>query len=179
MERIDERILAHTLEIISLLTGEVSLVQYLTNSLTVTKMDEDKKMNNMILNHTLEIIYLLTGEEYTIVKNNPPQTNDDQLTGECVRDDEMDEKDIVRVTIHSELDAGHSHVNSSTDPILEEEELNIRGQRQVKEEELPVNISEELHNVRPPQEEEPNISSKQKVKEEEIPININEGVHGV
>ncbi|KAM4614014.1 uncharacterized protein O3C94_022050 [Discoglossus pictus] len=56
-----EKILYHTLEIISLLTGEVSLVQQLINLLKLSEMNNDK-MPETILTHAQEIIYLLTGE---------------------------------------------------------------------------------------------------------------------
>ncbi|KAM4641272.1 uncharacterized protein O3C94_015658 [Discoglossus pictus] len=79
-KKIAGRILAHVLEILSLLTGEVSVLQHLTNSLTVLEINNDQKMTEKILNHTLKVIYLLTGEEYTIVKKNPPHSH---LTGEC------------------------------------------------------------------------------------------------
>ncbi|KAM4612449.1 uncharacterized protein O3C94_022576, partial [Discoglossus pictus] len=54
-------ILAHALEIISLLTGEVSLLQDLTKTIKIIEM-KDKKMIKRILSHTQEIIHLLTGE---------------------------------------------------------------------------------------------------------------------
>ncbi|KAM4642342.1 uncharacterized protein O3C94_016696 [Discoglossus pictus] len=57
-----ERILTHALEIVSLLTGEVSLLQYLNNKLKISKMINDKKMNQRIYNQAQEIISLLTGE---------------------------------------------------------------------------------------------------------------------
>ncbi|KAM4642548.1 uncharacterized protein O3C94_016849 isoform 1-T2 [Discoglossus pictus] len=75
-KKMSERILNHILEILSLLTGEVSVLQRLTNSLTVLEMNKDRQKTKRILNHTLEIMYLLTGEEYTIVKKNTPQEYD-------------------------------------------------------------------------------------------------------
>ncbi|KAM4642340.1 uncharacterized protein O3C94_016695 isoform 1-T2 [Discoglossus pictus] len=81
MDKMAERILNHALEIICLLTGEVSLMQHLINSLKMKEMNKGKKkMSEYILNHTMEIIYLLTGEEYTIVKKNSPHSH--HLTGE-------------------------------------------------------------------------------------------------
>ncbi|KAM4641251.1 uncharacterized protein O3C94_015634, partial [Discoglossus pictus] len=78
-----ERIFSHALQIICLLTGEVSLLQHLTKSLPTKEINKDKKMTERILNYTLDIVYLLTGEEYTIVKKNSPQSSIHQLTGEC------------------------------------------------------------------------------------------------
>ncbi|KAM4642428.1 uncharacterized protein O3C94_016756 [Discoglossus pictus] len=169
--KMSERILHHILEILSLLTGKVSVLEHLTNSLTVIELNQDKEMSEIILSHTLEIIYLLTGEEYTIVKKNSPHIH--QLTREFDTDghketlgissntspvlqsdnvdtvseegeDEMDEKNILPVTIHSELSAGHvkSSVVSQFD---QEAEPDVRSHQQVKEEEIPVNISEGLH----------------------------------
>ncbi|KAM4689108.1 uncharacterized protein O3C94_007250 [Discoglossus pictus] len=56
-----EKILTLALEIIVLLTGEVSLSQHLTNSIKITEM-KDKKMIERILSHSQEISHLLTGE---------------------------------------------------------------------------------------------------------------------
>ncbi|KAM4662925.1 uncharacterized protein O3C94_011259 [Discoglossus pictus] len=216
MESITEKILSHTLQIIYLLTGEVSLVQHLPNSLIMSGMDKDKNLAERILDHNLEIIYLLTGEEYTIVKKNSPHIH--QLTGQfCIdghkemmnknhqtlrtmgipsnrildvqgehadtvsdgQELEADEKDIVQVTIHSELCAGSSSVKPSVVSRLEQEKLNMRDHQQVKVEEIPVSISEEPSNVKPStvsktEQEEINIMDQQQVKEEEITVNIGE-----
>ncbi|KAM4642090.1 uncharacterized protein O3C94_016466 [Discoglossus pictus] len=67
-KKMSERILNHILEILILLTGEVSVSQRLTTSLTVLEMTKDTQRIKGILKHSLEIISLLTGEEYTIVK---------------------------------------------------------------------------------------------------------------
>ncbi|KAM4640685.1 uncharacterized protein O3C94_015273 isoform 2-T3 [Discoglossus pictus] len=62
-EKMAERILNHALEIISLLTGEVSLLKHLSNSLVINEVNKDKrKLTEMIMNHALDIISLLTGE---------------------------------------------------------------------------------------------------------------------
>ncbi|KAM4622918.1 uncharacterized protein O3C94_020621 [Discoglossus pictus] len=60
-KKMAERILTHALKIISLLTGEVSLLQHLTNTIKINEM-KDKKMIERILSHAQEIIHLLTGE---------------------------------------------------------------------------------------------------------------------
>ncbi|KAM4642070.1 uncharacterized protein O3C94_016442 [Discoglossus pictus] len=73
-KKMTERILNHALQIIYLLTGEVSLLQHLTNSSFMKDMNKKKKMSERILDHALEIIYLLTGEEYTIMKKNSPHS---------------------------------------------------------------------------------------------------------
>ncbi|KAM4642375.1 uncharacterized protein O3C94_016719 isoform 4-T4 [Discoglossus pictus] len=139
-KKMSEKILNHFLEILSLLTGEVSVFQHLMDSLTVLELNKDQKKTERILNLTLDIIYLLTGEEYTIVKKKSPHIHN--LTGEgdiygrkeimdehhqslrtsvnpvykssgpqdenietssAEGESEMDEKDILQVTIHSEL----------------------------------------------------------------------------
>ncbi|KAM4642080.1 uncharacterized protein O3C94_016454 [Discoglossus pictus] len=159
METMSKRILNHALEIIYLLTGEVALLQHLTNSLT--EMKKDKKISKRILTHTLQIIYLMTGEEYTIVKKESPYSSNHHLTGEYDIDehkemmdenrktlktlgflanrssglkdehvdtgseegeDETDEKDILQVTIQSELPTGYHDENLHTLSINEEGE---------------------------------------------------------
>ncbi|KAM4622338.1 uncharacterized protein O3C94_020165 [Discoglossus pictus] len=60
-KKMSERILIHVLEIIGLLTGEVSLLQHLTDTIKIIEM-KDKKMIERILSHAQEIIHLLTGE---------------------------------------------------------------------------------------------------------------------
>ncbi|KAM4689109.1 uncharacterized protein O3C94_007251 [Discoglossus pictus] len=170
-KKMSDKILHHILEILSLLTGKVSVLDHLTQSLTVIEVTQDKEMTERILNHTLEIIYLLTGEEYTMVRKNIPHSH--HVTGECDAgghketlgispnrssglqsdnvdpvseegEDEMDEKEIPPGTIQSELSAGHvrSPVGSE---LGKEAEPDVRSHQQVKEEEIPVNISEGLH----------------------------------
>ncbi|KAM4632534.1 uncharacterized protein O3C94_019064 [Discoglossus pictus] len=64
---------------------------------------------------------------------------------------------------------------------VEQEDLNIRDQQQVREEESPCNIREDSYKVTPSvlsesdQEEETNMRSVQEIKEEEILVNISEG----
>ncbi|KAM4602331.1 uncharacterized protein O3C94_023513, partial [Discoglossus pictus] len=83
-KKMSERILHHILEILSLLTGKVSILARLTNSLTLIEVTQDKEMSERILSHTLEIIYVLTGKEYTIVEKKSPYIH--HLTGECDTD---------------------------------------------------------------------------------------------
>ncbi|KAM4662344.1 uncharacterized protein O3C94_010869 [Discoglossus pictus] len=186
-KEMSERILNHALEIIYLLTGEVSLLQHLTNSL-MTELKKNNKKSQMILNHSLEIIYLLTGEEYTIVKKYLPNSSIHQAAGEgedvavslsmemlehtdghnkmlegnhkifnTLRiplhrrpaeddqsapvieegEDEIDEKDILQVTIQSDLCAGNERINPSDVPKVDQKE------QLVKQEEIPINISKE------------------------------------
>ncbi|KAM4622326.1 uncharacterized protein O3C94_020151 [Discoglossus pictus] len=59
-KKMSEWILTHALEIISQLTGEVSLLQHLTNTIKITEMNN--QMIERILSHAQEIIHLLTGE---------------------------------------------------------------------------------------------------------------------
>ncbi|KAM4608224.1 uncharacterized protein O3C94_022837, partial [Discoglossus pictus] len=127
-KKMSEKILHHILEILSLLTGKVSVLDHLTKSLTVIEMDQDKEMSERVLSHTLEIIYLLTGEEYTILKKNSPHIY--QLTGECDIDGH---KETLRIS------SNRSSVVSTLD---HEAEPDMRSHQQVKEEEIPVNISE-------------------------------------
>ncbi|KAM4642345.1 uncharacterized protein O3C94_016698 [Discoglossus pictus] len=166
-KKMAERILNHIREILSLLTGEISVLQHLT----VLEITKDTQKSKRILNHTLEIIYLLTGEEYTIVKKDPPHSSIHHLTGESGIDgqnekyhtlkllgipgagfqddtvseegeDEMDEKHILQMTFHSELPSGPSNVKPFILPKFKQEDQNIMDFQQVKEEEIPLNISE-------------------------------------
>ncbi|KAM4642441.1 uncharacterized protein O3C94_016766 isoform 1-T2 [Discoglossus pictus] len=62
-EKMIKRILNHALEIIYLLTGEVSLLNHLTNSLRMNVKNRDRsKATERILSNAQEIIALLTGE---------------------------------------------------------------------------------------------------------------------
>ncbi|KAM4642544.1 uncharacterized protein O3C94_016844 isoform 2-T2 [Discoglossus pictus] len=60
-------------------------------------------------------------------------------------EDEVDNKDIKQVTVHSYARAEPVNVRPSTVSRLEQQEFNITGHQQVKEEETPVNIREGLH----------------------------------
>ncbi|KAM4687509.1 uncharacterized protein O3C94_006022 isoform 1-T2 [Discoglossus pictus] len=168
-DKMSDKILNHILEILSLLTVKIS--QHLTKSLTVIEMNQDKMMTERILTNTLEVMYLMTGEEYTIVRKNIPHSH--HVTVECDagghketlgilpirssglqsdnvdpvsegREDEMGEKEIPPVTIQSELSAGHVRPPGGSE-LGKEAEPDVRSHQQVKEEEIPVNISESLH----------------------------------
>ncbi|XP_053577726.1 zinc finger protein ZFP2 isoform X2 [Bombina bombina] len=81
-KKLPERILKGILEVLSLLTGEVTLVQHLSNSLTVKEMNRDKKIFDRIMNLIQEIMRLMTREEYTSVKKNLPHSSIQHLTRE-------------------------------------------------------------------------------------------------
>ncbi|KAM4614125.1 uncharacterized protein O3C94_022163 [Discoglossus pictus] len=182
-----EKILSHVLEIIYLLTGEVSLLQQLTNSFKRRATKTDKKLTERILAHTLEILYLLTGEEYDIVKKDSHQTNIHQLTGEWDIDDEstlenpanrnsdlknelvdttseegedeMDDKDVLKGTIRPEYRAG-----------IEERE-----EKEIQPVEIHADPREGPSCVKPTTPKlEPDVSVQERVKEEQLPVNINE-----
>ncbi|KAM4617602.1 uncharacterized protein O3C94_021551 isoform 2-T2 [Discoglossus pictus] len=80
--KMTEKILNHALDIISLLTGQISLMQHLSTSLMMIEIRKDKKMTERILNHALKIIYLLTGDEYSLIKKNLSLSSNHQ-SGEC------------------------------------------------------------------------------------------------
>ncbi|KAM4642517.1 uncharacterized protein O3C94_016822 [Discoglossus pictus] len=146
-KKMSKKIFSHVLEILSLLTGEVSVFQHLTDSLTVLEMNKDKKMTERILNLTLDIIYLLTGEEYTIVKKNSAPSSIHQLTREFVdgRRDKIDKNLQALRTSGNPVNASSGHVNPSVLSQLEQEaEPNVRYYPHVKEENIPVNISDGL-----------------------------------
>ncbi|KAM4642324.1 uncharacterized protein O3C94_016684 isoform 2-T2 [Discoglossus pictus] len=193
-KKMAESILNHTLEIISLLTGEVSLVQQLTNSLKISEMSNDNMMTERILHHVQEIIHLLTSEEYAFVKKNPSNKSIHQLSGECegaAVSTETDEqiqghKEKVDESIKapnpcefpSHEDQGPCSLNISIDPKLEPI---TRDLQEVKEEEIPVNISEAPSNVQPSkiEPEEPNLRGQHEVKEEETLGNIDKGSYSI
>ncbi|KAM4651983.1 uncharacterized protein O3C94_014308 [Discoglossus pictus] len=174
--KMSERILNHILEILGLLTGKVSVLEHLTNSLTVMEMNQDKEMSERILSHTLEIIYLLTGEEYTIVKKMNSR-HIHQQAGEC-------DADGHKETLGSSSNRSLGHVKPSVVSKFDQESaLDLRIYQQVKEEDTPVNISE--GHVRPSvvskfdEESALDLRSHQQVKEEDIPVNVSEGLHSV
>ncbi|KAM4641954.1 uncharacterized protein O3C94_016313 [Discoglossus pictus] len=190
-QKMVDKILNHTLEIISLLTREA-------NSLNISS--NDKRITKTILNHIQKIIHLLTGEEYTIVKKYSPHNSIYPLTVECEGNALDLSMDIQEQTVwHKELadennkapstcefpsheDSGSSDLNTSNVLKLEEENLNIRGTPEVKEEEIPVEISEGHVSVKPSdvpkiEQEQLDVRGQQLVKEEEILINVNKGTY--
>ncbi|KAM4614371.1 uncharacterized protein O3C94_022344 isoform 2-T2 [Discoglossus pictus] len=182
-KNITERILNHTLEIICLLTGEVSLLQHLTASL-----------------------------EYAIVKKNLSHSSIQQLTGQCDidgyketgkdhqtviipgnRSSGLHEENLHIVSINEEgnyerpgknIQQIEMHTNPCADHILEkpsfafnlqqEEKHNFSCQQQIKKEEIPVNVSDGPSIVKPEPEDEPDLMEQQQIKEEEIPICISD-----
>ncbi|KAM4614124.1 uncharacterized protein O3C94_022162 [Discoglossus pictus] len=179
MEKMSERILNHTLEIIYLLTGEVSLLRHLTNSLITTEMSKDQNLLNKILNHTLEIIYLLSGEEYTIVRKKTHQTNIHQLNGECGMDGRKETMDENHRTLKTMGDPGRHDNNMGR--------VDEDGQGEMDEEDVhKVAISSDPSagpsDVQPPtflkteRKEELHVRGHQRVKQEEVPVNISKSL---
>ncbi|KAM4640693.1 uncharacterized protein O3C94_015280 isoform 2-T2 [Discoglossus pictus] len=208
------RVLHHALEIIRLLTGEVSLLQQLTNSLKlreVREMNKDKKMSERILNHTLQIIYLMTGEEYFVVKkqtgecdtDGPKAVMDETLqyfrtsvipsknyqdenadSASCGGEDEIDEKDILQLKIHSNLCVGLNGENQHSVSINEEGEYE-RDEKDILQMMIHSGPCLESSSVNTlvvstiEQEGELNLRGHLQVKEEETSINISEGICNV
>ncbi|KAM4693643.1 uncharacterized protein O3C94_004227 isoform 2-T3 [Discoglossus pictus] len=160
--RMTQRILNHALEIITLLTGQGALLQHLSN-LRMTEMNKDKKMAERIVNHALEIIYLLTGEYavdgHKVLMDKNHQTlvtmavsstmrsghHEENLYTVSICEDgkyEKDEKNIQEMEIFSDPCAGRSNVKPSIFSKHEQvQETDERGSLQVKDEEVPINIS--------------------------------------
>ncbi|KAM4642559.1 uncharacterized protein O3C94_016857 [Discoglossus pictus] len=99
--------------------------------------------------------------------------NENVDTGSEEREDEMDEKDILQVTIHSELCAGPNDEN------LHPELINEEGEYEQEEKDIQLmkiaSGSEKMktdHFAKLDQGKE----SHQLIKEEEIPVNISEGL---
>ncbi|KAM4614429.1 uncharacterized protein O3C94_022388 [Discoglossus pictus] len=128
-KKMAERIFHHTLEILSLLTGEASLVQQMTNSLKINETNNDETMTVRILHHAQEIINLLirecedtavglsTGHKemvlhrgintYEFPSYESPGLHDKNVYTISVKeeDEEMDEKGILQVTVRSDVHA--------------------------------------------------------------------------
>ncbi|KAM4642074.1 uncharacterized protein O3C94_016448 [Discoglossus pictus] len=135
-------ILNHTLEIIYLLTGEEYTIvkKNFPHSHNLTGECEINGHNKIIDgNHQ-------TLRTLGIPANRSSDLQDDHVDAVIEEgEDEMDEKDILQVTIHSELSAGPSKVKPSNVSRLEKDKLDIMEHQQLKEEEIPVNISKGLH----------------------------------
>ncbi|KAM4642509.1 uncharacterized protein O3C94_016817 isoform 2-T2 [Discoglossus pictus] len=153
-KKMTEKILNHTLDIIYLLTGEeYTLVKKspLHNIHQLTRegnTDEHKDM--MDENYQ-------TLRTFRIPGNKSSGLQDEHV--DTVSEEGKDAKGILQVTIHSELSAGHEEHSVVSKLDQELDQPNVRRKQQVKEEEIPVDISEGVHNE--------NLDVKLIIKEEE------------
>ncbi|KAM4642391.1 uncharacterized protein O3C94_016728 isoform 2-T3 [Discoglossus pictus] len=111
---------------------------------------------------------------------------DDKLYPELINKEgeyETEENDIQRMEIQSHQCPVHEKVTQSIITKFDQEETHVRSHQQIKEEEIPINISEDSDKVTSSimselgQAEETNTRSHQLIKEEEIPVDIGEGLH--
>ncbi|KAM4617605.1 uncharacterized protein O3C94_021553 [Discoglossus pictus] len=218
-KKMTERILKHAFEIITLLTGEVSFLEHLANSLIKTEIKKEDKLIDSIMQHALEIIYVLMGEEYTVVKRNLPHSGIQELTGECknatvphsmevweytegqkrmpkalgikahespgLQDelldtasdeeaDEIDEKDILQVKIHSDMCAGLNDENLYTVSINEEGQYEM-DEKNIQKVKIHLDPCEGPSKVKPTVVSKPeDVMDHPEIKEEGSPINITE-----
>ncbi|KAM4652078.1 uncharacterized protein O3C94_014416 [Discoglossus pictus] len=144
LKQMNKRIMNHVLEIIYLLTGgEYTIVKKNTPDSNMHQLpgETDIGGHKKMINENCQIPSTLG-----IPANISAGIQDEHVdTLSAEGGDEMDGKDILQVTIHSELCAGPSNMKPSFVSTLEQEELTIRDHQQVKEEEIPINISEGLH----------------------------------
>ncbi|KAM4651125.1 uncharacterized protein O3C94_013672 [Discoglossus pictus] len=169
-KKMTERILIYTLEIICLLTEEVSLLQHLTNTIKIIKM-KDKKMIAKILTQAQEIIHLLTGEvpvkcddvavyfsmeEWAYIEGHKElykdviMENHQTLRTFGIIGDRSSErhKNIILGnnqtfrTLGASINRTLYPVDHLAIPMLVQDELYMNSHREVKEEETPINIRE-------------------------------------
>ncbi|KAM4663461.1 uncharacterized protein O3C94_011708 [Discoglossus pictus] len=136
-KKVTEKILNLSLEITYLLTGEeYTIVKKNSPHSSIHQrtglVDVDGQRDMMDKNHhSLRIP--------THRSLGPQDENIDTVNEE---EDGIDEQDILQVTIQSDVSAGLSSVKPLFLTTFKQEELNVRGHQQIKEEKIPKNICE-------------------------------------
>ncbi|KAM4664469.1 uncharacterized protein O3C94_012563 [Discoglossus pictus] len=175
--KMTERIVNHALQIIYLLTGEeYTIVKKYSPHSSIHQLTGQCHINvhKEVMAESPQIPRMFGIPTDSSSGFHEGNANSVSEEGE----DELDETDILQVTIHTDLSTGPSNLKPSDHIQLDqEEELNVRSHQRVKREGISTDDNEGLTNMKPSifsehGQEEINLSCQQQVKEEDMHINI-------